>query len=124
MNNDYVVFRLADVYLMKAEAILWNGGDPAAALDLVNKVRERAFKNPDNDLTSVDLDGVLSERAFELAWEGPRRQDLIRYEIASGKEYWSKPWRFKPETTSKVLLYPIPLSALDVNSNLKQNPGY
>lgn len=124
MNNDYVVFRLADVYLMKAEAILRNGGDQSAALSLVNTVRERAFKNSENNLASIDLDGVLSERAFEMAWEGPRRQDLIRYEIASGKEYWSKAWRFKPQTTSKVLLYPIPLSAIDVNSNIKQNPGY
>lgn len=124
MNNDFVVFRLADVYLMKAEAILRNGSDPAIALSLVNTIRERAFKNSENDLTSIDLDGILSERAFEMAWEGPRRQDLIRYEIASGNKYWSKAWRFKPETTSKVLLYPIPLSAIDVNSNLIQNPGY
>lgn len=124
MNNDFVVFRLADMYLMKAEALLRSGGSSAAALSLVNIIRERAFKNSAHDLTSIDLDKVLDERAFEFAWEGPRRQDLIRYEVASGKRYWTRAWRFKPETTTKVLLFPIPLSAIDVNPNIKQNPGY
>lgn len=124
MNNDFVVFRLADVYLMKAEAVLRAGGDPKVALALVNTIRERAFKNADSNLISIDLDGILSERAFELAWEGPRRQDLIRYEVASGIKYWTKAWRFKPEGTAKLFLYPIPQFAIDANPNLKQNPGY
>jgi len=124
MNNDFVVFRLADIYLMKAEAILRAGESQADALSLVNTIRERAFKNADNNLRSVTLDEVLAERAFEFAWEGPRRQDLIRFEIAGGKKYWTMPWRFKPETSAKTFLFPIPLAAIDVNPNLKQNPGY
>lgn len=116
-NNDWVVFRYADVLLMKAEAILRGGaGSDGDALDLVNQIRSnRGVSN----LTSVSFDELLDERGRELYWEGHRRQDLIRF----GK--FMDPWVTKPEQgTAKELVYAIPSQQLAVNFNLEQNPGY
>jgi len=124
LNNDFVFFRYADIYLAKAEALLRSGGSEAEALNLVNAIRERAFGDSNHNLATVDLDAVLLERTFEFAWEEWRRQDLIRYEVASGQKYWTRAWRFKPEGDAHVLLFPIPQEAIDNNPNLSQNPGY
>src|SRR5690606_32494955 len=76
-NNDWVVYRYADVLMMKAEAILRGGtGSVATALTLVNSIRS---KRGVNNLSSLDLDALLDERGRELYWEGWRRQDLIRF---------------------------------------------
>ncbi|MFD1768715.1 RagB/SusD family nutrient uptake outer membrane protein [Sphingobacterium suaedae] len=116
-NNDWVVFRYADVLLMQAEAIL-RGATGAAtdALALVNGIRkERGVAN----LTALTLDNLLDERARELYWEGWRRQDLIRY----GK--FLEAWQEKAaDPDPKTLVYPIPSQQLAVNPNLTQNPGY
>jgi hypothetical protein len=113
-DNDYVHFRYADVLLMKAEALLRNG-DPGAALDIVNQIR---VKRGVPALGSLSLESLLDERAYELYWEGWRRQDLIRF----GK--FLDAWQEKSATSSTALLMPIPNGALAVNPNLKQNPGY
>lgn len=119
-NNDYVVFRYADVLLMKAEAIL-RGGTPTAvapttALAAVNLVRARVNATP---LTSVNLDQLSDERGREFYWEGMRRTDMIRF----GK--FLAPRVLKLGTSdSKYLLFPIPNQQLAVNPNLVQNPGY
>ncbi len=115
-NNDMPVFRLADVYLLKAEALLRSGGSNGDALDLVNKVRERA-KAP--VLTAITLDQMLDERGRELAWEGWRRNDLIRFGKYQGK------WGFKAGNEGADReLFPIPATELILNGNLKQNKGY
>ncbi len=111
-DNDLVIFRYADVLLMKAEALLRSGGN---GLAIVNELR--AARNA-TDLTSLDLDEMLAERGRELYWEGWRRQDLVRF----GK--YLNAWQEKPATTAETLLFPIPSSALAVNPNLVQNPGY
>lgn len=113
-NNDYVLLRYADVLLMKAEASLRNG-DAATALDLVNQVRTARNVGA---LSAVTLDDILDERGRELYWEGHRRLDLIRH----GK--FLDAWYLKPATGEERLLYPIPNTALAVNPNLTQNPGY
>lgn len=121
MENDIHIFRLADVYLMKAEALLRNGGSPAQAAELVNQIRERGFPNdPDKLYTSVTLDNVLQERRFELAWEGYSRQDLIRYGKFLNPQL---PFRRKA-SDPKYLLFNIPKVAIDANAKLKQNPGF
>jgi hypothetical protein len=114
-DNDYVFFRYADVMLMKAEAILRGGSSGDAALDIVNGLRTARGATA---LGSIDLDGMLDERGFELYWEGHRRSDLIRF----GK--FLDAWNEKPASGTERLLFPIPAQALAVNPNLTQNPGY
>ncbi|MBD0368563.1 MAG: RagB/SusD family nutrient uptake outer membrane protein [Flavisolibacter sp.] len=119
-ENDYPIFRLADVYLMKAEAILRGGTATAVAptspAALVNAIRT---KRGTTSLTTVDLNTILDERGRELYWEGWRRQDLIRF----GK--YLQAWQEKPaDDGPRRLLFPIPSNQLAVNPNLQQNPGY
>ncbi|NQX39617.1 Starch-binding associating with outer membrane [Pedobacter steynii] len=115
-NNDMPIFRLADVYLLKAEALLRTGGSMAEVVGLVNKVRVRAKAG---EITTITLDGILEERGRELAWEGWRRNDLIRFGKYQGK------WGFKAgnEGASRDI-FPIPATELVLNKNLKQNTGY
>jgi len=113
-DNDYVFFRYADVLLMKAEAMLRNG-DSAGALTMVNDLRATRNASTMNALT---LDDMLAERGRELYWEGWRRQDLIRF----GK--FLDAWQQKPASGTERLLFAIPATALAVNPNLVQNPGY
>lgn len=128
-DTDFPVFRLADIYLMYAEAVLrgGTGGNLPKALELVNNIRERAYGNTINNITNTQLtlDFLLDERARELHWEGHRRTDLIRFE-----KYNSLLWAFKKELiqggTSEAFrsLYPIPFADIVANPNLKQNFGY
>ncbi|WP_421938865.1 RagB/SusD family nutrient uptake outer membrane protein [Pedobacter sp.] len=115
-NNDMPIFRLADVYLLKAEALLRTGGSLTEALKWFNKVRVRV-KAP--EVTTLTLDQILDERGRELAWEGWRRNDLIRFGKYQGK------WGFKNggEGASRDI-FPIPATELVLNKNLKQNTGY
>ncbi len=114
-DNDYVYLRYADVLLMKAEAQLRNG-DAGLALTIVNDVRA---KRGATALASLNADNLLAERSREFYWEGNRRTDMIRF----GK--FLAPFQEKPNTSGpERLLFPIPASALAVNPNLEQNPGY
>lgn len=87
MSNDFPIYRLADVYLMKAEAEMRaNGGQAnAVAVAAANKVRERAGATAYNE-TSLTLDELCNERCRELMWEGHRRQDLIRFGRYTGSK--------------------------------------
>lgn len=127
--TDFPMFRLADVYLMYAEAVLNDGagGDMATAVGYVNDLLERAYGNSSANVTTIDLQMILDERARELYWEGHRRTDLIRYGMFTGGSYvW--PWKGKIKdgiaTDGKYDLYPIPASDLGANPNLIQNTGY
>ncbi len=128
-GNDMVLFRYADILLMKAECEVRLGQDKADALNLVNQVRERAYSGSrDHDWSMADLtlDHILDERGRELAWEMWRRQDLIRYEVASGKPYFSAariPDK-KQDPDDHYRIFPIPAQQISANPNLKQNPGY
>ena len=131
VDTDYPVFRLADVNLMYAEAVLrgGTGGSAANALAYVNALRERAYGNTSGNITAgqLTLDFILDERARELFWEGHRRTDLIRFgKFTSASYLW--PWKGKvaegAATQSYRDLYPIPANDLGANPTLKQNTGY
>lgn len=121
MENDYAIFRLADVYLMKAEALLRSGGDPDVALNLVNNIRERVFNDPTKLKTHVTLEDIYQERRFEFAWELVSRQDMIRF----GTFLQPIPGPLgRGAIDEQKLIFPIPRTAIDANPNLQQNPGY
>ena len=120
---DIVIIRLADVYLMRAEAKLRKSNDAASALTDVNTVRAaRSTTTPPPPLTSMTLDILFRERGFELYWEMVRRTDMIRF----GK--YEDAWTEKSNTDKKKRIFPIPQTAIDGASNLpgylKQNDGY
>ena len=114
-DNDIVLYRYADVLLMKSEAKVRNGesGD-----EEMNAVRSRVGMPS----LSATLDNLLNERLLELVWEGWRRQDMIRfgtyckqYDIHTPSEADKKGY---------TTVFPIPEKARELNPNLKQNPGY
>ncbi|MDH5400379.1 MAG: RagB/SusD family nutrient uptake outer membrane protein [Cyclobacteriaceae bacterium] len=130
-DTDFPMFRLADAYLMYAEAVVrgGSGGSVADATGYINALRERAYGNTSGNITETDLslDFILDERARELYWENHRRTDLIRFGKFSQSDYvW--PWKGKVKegisTDSKLDLFPIPSSDLGANPKLTQNPGY
>lgn len=124
MNNDMVIFRLADMMLLKAEALMrLNGGAATAeAVALVNQVRARNFEpddlNAEYTISTLTLDELIDERGRELAYEMHRREDLIRF----GK--FTEAWWEKPASEEYRRLFPIPSSVLTANPALEQNPGY
>ena len=130
VDTDFPMFRLADAYLMYAEAAINGGGDLGTALTYVNTVRQRAFNTTTTgNVTAADLtkDFILSERSRELFWEGTRRSDLIRYNRFTTATYlW--PWKGGIAAGVSVPdyrnLFPLPTTDLSVNPNLVQNPGY
>lgn len=114
-GTDIPIFRLADVYLMRAEAKL-RKGDKAGAIADVNVVRK---KRGATEITDLTLDRMLDERGFELYWESHRRQDMIRF----GK--FEAPKAQKTGTTPAFRrVFSIPQAAIDANPNLRQNTGY
>lgn len=125
-DTDFPLFRLADVYLMYAEATLrGGGGSEALAISYMNELRARA--NNFGTVASIDLDFILDERSRELYWEAHRRTDLIRYGRFSQSEYlW--PWKGGVKegisTPSYLDVFPIPSTDINANPNLTQNPGY
>ncbi|MEY8609940.1 RagB/SusD family nutrient uptake outer membrane protein [Parabacteroides segnis] len=115
MDNDIVLFRYADVLLMRSEALVRNGGNGDAEL---NQVRSRVGM-PDRQAT---LDYILAERQLEFAWEGWRRQDLVRFGLFT-RTYSSRP-QLPGESSGYTTVFPIPENILSLNRNLTQNPGY
>ncbi len=129
VDIDFPMFRLADVYLMYAEAFLrGGGGDAATAVGYINMLRERAYGNSGGNISSgeLTLDFILAERSRELFWEGHRRTDLIRFGQFSDNGVW--PWKggVKEGKTTESFrdIYPIPSADMIANPTLTQNPGY
>ncbi|OAV66439.1 SusD family protein [Bacteroidales bacterium Barb4] len=122
MNNHFHIFRLADVKLMKAEALLRSGGSTAEATALVNEVRARAYGNTTNNYAAVTLETIALERKFELAWEAWSRQDDIRFGTFAVGAWTASNCPRKAEAYLK--LYPISQDAWQTNPKLTQNPGY
>lgn len=130
---DFPVFRLPEMYLIYAEAVLrgGTGGDATIALTYLNLIRSRAGATPfsASDLTPVanGLQNILNERGRELYWEGHRRTDLVRYNLLTTATYlW--PWKGGiangTAVDSKYNIYPIPSTNRTSNPNLTQNTGY
>ena len=131
VSSDFPMFRLADAYLMYAEAVLrgGSGGSRATALGYVNALRQRAYSNTSGNITDsgLTLDFILDERGRELYWEGCRRTDLVRFgQFTNGSYVWEWKGNVKngARTSSYRDLYPIPINDLNANPNLKQNAGY
>lgn len=114
-HNDIVLFRYADVLLMMAEAKLRNGEDGTAELNLV---RRRSLMTD----TVATLETILNERHLELAWEGWRRNDLIRFRQFT-RSYTDRP-QLPGEGNGYTTVFPIPSSMIDFHPSWKQNPGY
>lgn len=110
-HNDWVLFRYSDVVLMRAEALVRNGQSGQADLD---EVRNRVGAS----FAEATLDNLLKERLLELAWEGWRRQDLVRF----GR--FNDAITYRPKTEKYLQVFPIHANTLAVNKNLTQNPGY
>jgi len=149
LKNDFVLFRYADVLMMKAECLLRTGKvDEAAAI--VTEVRQRAFANkpekavvtgsellagsvydygirdnrdiPENTFeggADIKYGRFLDELGWEFNQEGRRRQDLIRFGVFTKKSWFSH----APNGDYRTL-FPIPQRELEANGNLKQNNGY
>lgn len=132
VDTDYPMFRLADAYLMYAEAVLrgGSGGTTTQALNYVNMVRSRAYNgDPAGNITlaQLNLNFILDERARELYWEGHRRTDLIRFGKFTGGAYlWAWKGNVKEGIATPAFrdLFPIPAADIAANPTLVQNPGY
>ncbi len=128
-DTDFPYFRLADIYLMYAEAAVQGAADMGTAVNYVNMLRERAYGDNTGNISTGDLNlnFILDERARELYWECTRRTDLVRHGKFTGGDYlW--PWKGNVadgrSTDSKFDLFPIPSSDIGANPNLQQNNGY
>src|ERR1044071_1852602 len=117
-GNDYAWFRLAEIYLIKAEALNEQTSGSATALALLKQVRARSVPQPDT-LSAVSRNVILRERLSELTGEGKRRQDMIRHGT------YTSPFEFKTTQTADFrVLMPIPQTQIDANPLIAQNPGY
>lgn len=127
-NNDLVIWRYADALLLKAEAE-YRMGNKAEALTIVNEVRARVAATPRTELT---LNDILDERMLELAWEGVRRPDQIRFctfteptaDRFNGVTHNASAGDYNDDTQGYTMVYPIPYAVLNLNKKLHQNPGY
>jgi len=129
---DEPLFRLSEMYLIYAEAVLRNpsAGTAAQALIYINNIRTRAYGGSlAGNITAGQLTTqfILDERARELYWEGFRRTDLVRYGLFTNATYL---WPFKGGVKGGTSvpdfrnIFPIPDADRSVNPNLVQNPGY
>ncbi|MDP3312460.1 RagB/SusD family nutrient uptake outer membrane protein [Lutibacter sp.] len=128
VDTDFPMFRLADIYLMYAEAVVrgGTGGSMTDAVNYVNLLRSRASSSAISS-ANLTLPFLIDERSRELYWEGHRRQDLVRFGLFTGGNY---NWVFKGGSASGIALpshfnvYPIPANNMAANPNLTQNTGY
>ncbi|MBL7905465.1 MAG: RagB/SusD family nutrient uptake outer membrane protein [Bacteroidales bacterium] len=118
MENDFVIFRYADVLYTKLEA-LWRLGRAGEILGdpELQKIRTRAGM-PVYNASEITAEELLDEFGREFAWEARRRQDQIRFGV------WGSTWWNKPASGATAKLFPIPQTALSANSKIKQNDGY
>lgn len=128
-STDFPVFRLADAYLMRAEAVFNTSGATVAVVSDINMIRERAYGNDSGNISvsDVNADFILDERAREFYYEGHRRTDLVRFGKFTGGEY---NWQWKggtfdgTSTSSHFNIFPIPGDEISANPNIIQNDGY
>jgi hypothetical protein len=128
INNDLVIMRYGDALLMKAEAE-YRMGEKGKALTDINIIRNRVGAT---ERTILTLNDILDERAAELAWEGVRRQDEIRFCTFTQPtaDRYAGVWHnavaddYKNDTQGYTVVFPIPYTVINLNNNLSQNPGY
>jgi len=123
LPNDWVIFRLARINFIKAEALMRQNGNTAnaEACALINEVKQRAYDAgtfvPYTPAT-LTMDELLTEMAREFAYEGWRRVDLVRFGKFVKDYEW---WDYKPNGKEYDNIYPIPHRRLNNNPNLKPN---
>ena len=121
--DDVILYRYADVLLMKAEAKNALGQDPSPE---INQVRQRAYgENFDNHVLvsgsqEENDDAILQERLLELAFEGKRWWDLLRF----GKALEVVPSLQNKANPEHFLLFPLSNEILSLEPRISQNPGY
>lgn len=128
VDTDFPMIRLADVYLMYAEAVVrgGTGGSIGTAVNYINLIRQRAYGNNTGNIGQNDLtlNFLLAERARELYWECTRRTDLIRFGKFTGSSYiwqWKGGVKNGTAVDEKYNLYPIPASDIAANPNLRND---
>ena len=123
-GTDVVLIRLADIILARAESLNELNGPNQESIDLINRIRTRAFGNETHNLKLADYGtkealraAILQERGWELYLEGYRRLDLIRHGV------YIDAMKKKGSTfvSNSQLLLPIPTSEINLNPNLTQN---
>lgn len=127
LDNDFVIYRLTEMYFNKAEALMRqnDGQATSEAVDLINQSKSRYFS--DDDWTderytpgTLTMDELCAERGREFIFEGKRRTTLIRFDKFTSGTWWDK----EPDGDDHTIIYPIPQEQIDANDSLKQNPGY
>ena len=123
-NVDFPMIRLAEIYLIYAEACM-NLGVPSLAMGYLAELSDRAGVAPPSEITPEYL---LAERARELLWEAHRRTDLIRFGVYDSADFL---WPYKGGDSyagsgfpAYKCIFPIPPTELATNRQLVQNPGY
>lgn len=124
-NVDIPLYRLGGIYTMRAEAYLRKGNNAAALADInmlrTSRTRESLFGNAaGTSISSIDMDILYREIAFEMYWEMWRRPQMIRF----GKYEQALPLSAKPATQPFRRVFPIPQQVLDVTAGFSQNQGY
>ena len=128
VTTDFPLFRLSEIYLTAAEAVLRGGTgmSRADALELVNKVRVRAYGDDSGKISDAQftLDFMIDELGREFYFETHRRTDLVRFGRFTGGTYL---WQWKGgvldgrAVDSRYNIYPIPATELSANTNLKND---
>lgn len=129
---DFPVFRLAEMYMIYAEAVFRgaNNGTTSQAVTYINLVRRRAYGGSSiGDIITADFNEnfLLNERAREFYWEAQRRTDLLRFERYLGSNYlwpWKGGTRFGTGLNSWQNILPLPDTEIASNPNIRQNPNY
>ena len=123
-DTDFPMFRLAEIYLTRAEAKYRLNGSQDGLADIL-EVQERA--NRQIKASSVDEQTLIDEWCREFYMEGRRRSDLVRFGLFTGSKYL---WSFKGGSENcqgiptKFDIYPIPGDEMKNNPNMTQNPKY
>lgn len=131
VDVDFPIFRLAEVYLTYAEAVIrgGTGGSSATALGYLRQLSTRARPGDPgaNAYPQMTLPYIISERGREMFWECVRRTDLIRFGRFTTNAYlwaWKGGVQNGTAVDSKYNIFPIPSTDLSSNPNLDQNLGY
>lgn len=129
-DMDWPFMRAAEAYLNYAEAdARLNGGKTSQeGTSILNKLRARANASTRAETSNYSLNEICDEWAREFYFEGMRRTTLIRFGLFGGNTGYNWDWKGGEQAGKDFEayknLYPIPLTQIQSNSNLKQNPGY
>jgi starch-binding outer membrane protein, SusD/RagB family len=114
-SDAILVIRLAEMYMIKAEALAYTNGDISTIQENINIIRERAGLEPTTAVTNNELKlAIETERRHEFAFEGHRWFDLVRTKRAT----------LLIGVDEDHTLFPIPLSEMTTNNKMEQNHGY